>query len=953
MNIDINSLNDPNRKKRILFCSEASFLNTGYATYSREILNYLNSTGKYELAELASYGEMNDPRANGLPWKFYGVVPNNSCTAEQHKAYTSKGTNQFGEWIFEQTCLDFLPDFCFDARDFWMCSFIDESPYRPYYNFALMPTVDASPQARQWIAMYERTDACFTYSDWAGKILQDQSGGKINYLGSSPPSANSIYNPVPDKDAHKLSFGIDPKYKIIGTVMRNQRRKLYPDLFAAFKKFITQSEDKNYYLYCHTSYPDLGWDLPELIHQHELAAHVMFTYKCPDTGKIFPSLFRGAVAQSPYTGKWGSTLCNVKNGASLEQLSSVYNLFDLYVQYANCLPPGQGILTSNGWKNIENIKVGDSVLTHTKKWQPVIKLFEHDVNQDVYTVGIHSDCETVTTTAEHPFYALSSAEHKDKKSFRECLGDKLRAGKKLPELKFVEAKELRVGDMVAFPIDTEEIAHTIDLTDYINEDNYTIKDGTYKSKTHNITHPVKIEIDEKCARWIGLYAADGSSSVDTGQGTIKITCHIVNKIPNQELSREVMSRFGNISDYKYPDREAMDVCHSNKVLATYMKKHCKNKENKQLPDWAMKLPLNLQKEVLRGLFMGDCHYPEYPDAKNTSIFNTTSKTLYQQVKQLCRRIGLNYNVRLVIKKGNRLPQYRFEMRGDIKKGIFETKRSNSRGFIYCGYYYSQVKSIKVKPYFGKVYNFEVEKDNSYVSLVCCLHNSEGYGIPLIEAAACGIPLAATDYSAMESEVRKLEGIMLTPLGFYKELETGCMRAVPDNNFTAKAFADFFSLSKDERLKWGKRTREIFEDKCQWHMSGKKWGDYVDSVPIRPIEQTWASPPRIRQPEEKPKDVPSNLNHQDLARWLISKVYCEPEQLNSFLEARLTRDLIFKMSTQSIGGNYINEMSNLDGQANFSEFNFGNAYDVMRSLCERRNYFEGVRVNTMKQKGLMK
>ena len=67
------------RKKRILFCSEATFLNTGYATYTREILNYLYSTGKYELAEMSAYGERNDPRAANIPWKFYGVMPNINC----------------------------------------------------------------------------------------------------------------------------------------------------------------------------------------------------------------------------------------------------------------------------------------------------------------------------------------------------------------------------------------------------------------------------------------------------------------------------------------------------------------------------------------------------------------------------------------------------------------------------------------------------------------------------------------------------------------------------------------------------------------------------------------------------------------------------------------------------------------------------------------------------------
>ena len=46
--------------------------------------------------------------------------------------------------------------------------------------------------------------------------------------------------------------------------------------------------------------------------------------------------FKGAVIQSPFTGKWGSTLSNVKNGVSYEDLSSIVNLFDLYTQYANC-----------------------------------------------------------------------------------------------------------------------------------------------------------------------------------------------------------------------------------------------------------------------------------------------------------------------------------------------------------------------------------------------------------------------------------------------------------------------------------------------------------------------------------------------------------------------------------------------------------------------------------------
>ena len=172
------------RKKRILFCSEATFLNTGYATYTREVLTYLLSTGKYELAELAAYGERNDPRAAGIPWKYYGVMPNTEsepkATREELEQYGSQPTNQFGEFLFEAVCLDFRPDIVCDIRDFWMLDFAERSPFRRFFKWCIMPTVDARPQARQWVSTYQGADARFTYSDWAGKVLEDQSGGKIN-----------------------------------------------------------------------------------------------------------------------------------------------------------------------------------------------------------------------------------------------------------------------------------------------------------------------------------------------------------------------------------------------------------------------------------------------------------------------------------------------------------------------------------------------------------------------------------------------------------------------------------------------------------------------------------------------------------------------------------------------------------------------------------------------------
>ena len=110
------------RKTRILLCNEASFLKTGYATYGREVMKRLLASDKYELAEFASYGKMDDERAVDIPWRYYPNLPDES-NEQQIQEYASLATNQFGEWRFEHVLLDFKPDIVFDIRDFWMIDF--------------------------------------------------------------------------------------------------------------------------------------------------------------------------------------------------------------------------------------------------------------------------------------------------------------------------------------------------------------------------------------------------------------------------------------------------------------------------------------------------------------------------------------------------------------------------------------------------------------------------------------------------------------------------------------------------------------------------------------------------------------------------------------------------------------------------------------------------------------
>ena len=97
------------RKKRILWIGEASFLSTGYSVYCKEVLSRLYATGKFEIAEMASYCHYTDQRIKKIPWKIYTNLPDPN-NKDQARSYESKPTNQFGKWRLEEVLLDFKTD---------------------------------------------------------------------------------------------------------------------------------------------------------------------------------------------------------------------------------------------------------------------------------------------------------------------------------------------------------------------------------------------------------------------------------------------------------------------------------------------------------------------------------------------------------------------------------------------------------------------------------------------------------------------------------------------------------------------------------------------------------------------------------------------------------------------------------------------------------------------------
>jgi len=376
-----------NEKKRILFIGEASNLSTGFANYYGELIPRLVATGKYEIAELGSYARQDDPKVQEFiqgRWKFYGVMPTTQEEARlfnqpcPHPRTRGQNTNQFGEYKFNHVVADFKPDIVIDIRDWWMLEYQERSVFRPWYKWIVMPTVDAEPQAEEWIKTYENADMVLAYSDYGIHTLRRQSQLLPNgrrkvkvFPKAMRPGVNlDIFSPVAKKEEVRDYWNLNPEIPVIGTVMRNQSRKLYPDLIDAFslmkKRYEGEDAVDKAVLLIHSAWPDNAhsYDYPRHImrletlefmdhHNKGIRGSILqsvFCHSCKEPSVTFAMNLWGKPIQDgriklpcPHCGQVDASPPNTAGGFSREELASLYNLMDLYVQCSICEGDGMPI----------------------------------------------------------------------------------------------------------------------------------------------------------------------------------------------------------------------------------------------------------------------------------------------------------------------------------------------------------------------------------------------------------------------------------------------------------------------------------------------------------------------------------------------------------------------------------------------------------------------------------
>ena len=371
-------------------------------------------------------------------------------------------------------------------------------------------------------------------------------------------------------------------------------------------------------------------------------------------------------------------------------LVAKYGVPDLLTAGSPCFVAGTKVLTLEGYKNIEDVKVGDMVLTHNNRYRKVLNVGGHE--DDVYRLRAQGFID-VTCTANHPFYAR-------KKSFDYYVKADGKPSKKLNlgEPEWIRADELAQNYYIANNIESQESENPLGIT-------------------------------EEEAWVIGRYIADGHTRKDVRKDeTHNGTRHwqVILSIGNDKLE-QFKSHFKELHYSAYPHGESVHrVVFSSKRLVEIVETECGiGSMNKHFGEALIRLPKHLLEIVLKGFLEGDGNYrikgQSYSITTISEMFAITmqrvvsklygkhitiSRHVPAEYRELCGRM-VHQHTQYVVRFADHDLQTQ-----ERPKLIGDKMWQNAKSFTPAGR--------------EMVYNLEVEEDNSYTANNIIVHNCQSF-----------------------------------------------------------------------------------------------------------------------------------------------------------------------------------------------------------------------------------
>lgn len=377
--------------------------------------------------------------------------------------------------------------------------------------------------------------------------------------------------------------------------------------------------------------------------------------------------------------------------------------------YFYCFEPGCYVFGEQT-KKIEDIQINDKVITHLGRYKRVTDIMSREYKGKLYNIVPYTCWDkTVWCTPEHPYY--------------------IRRNNKL---QWVSAKDIKKDDFLVI----SKIKHNASLkilnTDFIFKRFKYIKlsDKKYRfTRTRKTAGfiPQNIKITNDFMKFLGLWLAEGSTKKERFQD-VRFSFNATRKDLIEFTANFIEKNFGSRCRILKQKRGAIDVlCYSRGLaeLIIYLLKH--GARDKELNEEFFS---NVQDKHLKYFFQG---YWEGDGYENTCC--TVSPILGIQLKKYLNRLGIltGYCPKDYTKGGKvtglSVPTlYHNKFYAEIMKRKTskyrdgEINRYTDRIDEDKDYFFIRVKDIYIKDYQGKIYNLEIEEDNSYNVNGIVVHN---------------------------------------------------------------------------------------------------------------------------------------------------------------------------------------------------------------------------------------
>jgi formate hydrogenlyase subunit 6/NADH:ubiquinone oxidoreductase subunit I len=391
------------------------------------------------------------------------------------------------------------------------------------------------------------------------------------------------------------------------------------------------------------------------------------------------------------------------------------------VDYGRCVPAGTPVVTSEGIRPIERIKVGDRVLTHKGNFKDVTEVFQRRYSGKIYTFKTLGNVERLSVTEGHPILVYSGG-----------------------TTMWVDPSAIEYRTYLTRPVIAE--TQEVPMLSYEFELYHPAGRGGYFT-----IETVSLQFTSELGRLIGYYLSEGNCnryrvSFDINKNEVDLKSDI------EWCVKEVFSE--NVSAKPDKRSDGLKLVVDSVRVAAFFKQFGVMCDRKILPPWALTLPQSTQSEIIKTAYWGDGHYSNkyysYKHAMHSNYFviRTTSLTLANQYTYILARLGILSSISINNQKDRKvcysvtIHSPYIEKMGKLVE--VEAKNSPSYSHSYVKMTDNMIMSPVVEVlienvYNENMYNLEVKDDNSYVSANISVHN----------CVFCGLCVDACPFDALD------------------------------------------------------------------------------------------------------------------------------------------------------------------------------------------------------------